>query len=486
MAAPESTNLKQNALGAPSLVYIVIATIAPLAACAANIPLIIGHGNGIAAPADFLLIGCVLLLFAAGYTAMSEHMVHAGAFYAYVTMGLGDRFGTAAGYLALASYNILTICTSAMGGYIISRNLGFELGVDIPWWAASLVVWVLVWFVGYLGIDVGAHFMGVCLVLELTIILAVIGSVLLTDGTAAFPSESFSVETFMSGSPGLGLVFAFACYLGFEATADYGEEARCPHRTVPLATCAALVVVGILFMGCAWAMIAALGSQHVITAAQGEDAGTILYRIVETRTGAIFGHIYNWFYLLSSIACWVSAHNAATRYIYAFGRAGLLPCSLARTHRTRKSPYVAGCVQALFGVCALSVMACLGFSPYAQIGATASALACIGIMLLELLTSLAAVRYLQRHAHESGFNYSVLRRLVAPMASAVLLSCVVVLVMGNLSALTEQESPLVNAILAICMPTIFVIGLWNAQRLQMAGKLPSPLVIMTKGSVRHG
>ena len=127
-----STELKRNALGAPSLVFIVIAAIAPLAACAANIPLIIGHGNGIAAPLDFVLMGVVLALFSCGYTAMSEHMVNAGAFWAYVSEGLGRVAGAAAGYLALVSYNVLTVCTSAMGGYIVSRNLGFELGSTCP------------------------------------------------------------------------------------------------------------------------------------------------------------------------------------------------------------------------------------------------------------------------------------------------------------------------------------------------------------------
>lgn len=485
MAAPESESLKRDALGAPSLVYIVIAAIAPLAACAANIPLIMGHGNGVAAPADFLLVGLVLLLFSAGYTAMSEHMAHAGAFYAYVTLGLGRRVGAAAGYLALASYNVLTVCTSAMGGYIISRNLGFELGVEVPWWAVALVGWAVVWLVGYLGIDVGARFMGACLLLELAILLAVAGSVALADGPAAFPPASFAPASLLSGSPGLGLVFAFACYLGFEATADYAEEARDARRTVPLATCAALVLAGLLFMGVSWAMIAALGPERAVAASRGEDAGTLLYRIVEARTGPLFGHVYNWFYMLSSLACWVSAHNAATRYVYAFGRAGLLPRPLARTHPRRKSPYAAGCAQALLGAAAIAVAALLGLSPYAQVGATASALACVGIMLLELLTSIAAARYLQAHAHAPGFAYGAFRRLVAPVASALLLAGISVLVMGNLPALTEQESGAVNAALALCMPAVFAVGLAAASRLQAAGRLPDPLSIAAEGASRH-
>lgn len=469
-----STELKRDALGAPSLVFIVIAAIAPLAACAANIPLIIGHGNGIAAPTDFVLVGMVLLLFSAGFTAMSEHVANAGAFYAYISEGLGRRAGTAAGYLALVSYNVLTVCTSAMGGYIISRNLGFELGVDLPWWAVSLVLWLVVWSMGFVGIDVGARFMGACLVLELVIIVAAVGSIIADEGLAALPAASFAPASFASGSPGLGLVFAFACYLGFEATADYAEETRRPHRTVPLATYAGLVLVGLIFTVTAWAMVAALGAEGAVAAAQGEDAGTILYRIVEARVGGVFGHVYNWFYMLSALACWVSAHNAAARYLFAFGRAGLLPHRLARTHAQRKSPYVAGGVQACFGATVLAVCALAGLSPYAQIGATASALACVGIMLLELVLSVAAFRYLRAHAGEPGFAYGRFRRAVAPVASAVLLAVVSVLVMTNLAALTEQDSAVVNAVLACCMPAVFVAGYVVAVVRDRCGALPDP------------
>lgn len=475
-----STELKRNALRAPSLVFIVIAAIAPLAACAANIPLIIGHGNGIAAPLDFVLMGVVLALFSCGYTAMSEHMVNAGAFWAYVSEGLGRVAGAAAGYLALVSYNVLTVCTSAMGGYIVSRNLGFELGIDLPWWAVSAVLWVVVWLLGAAGVDVGARFLGVCLVLELVIIVAAVGAVVLGEGLAAFLAASFAPESFVRGSPGLGLVFAFACYLGFEATAEYSEEARDARRTVPRATFAALALVGALFVAAAWAMLAALGPEAV-RLAQGEDAGTILYRIVAARLGAGFGHVYNWFYMLSSIACWVSAHNAATRYLYVFGRAGLLPRVLARTHPRRRSPYVAGLAQAAFGGGVLALAAAAGLSPYAQIGATASALACVGVMLLELLASVAAFCYLRRHAGEPGFEYGFLRARVAPVLAAVALGAVSVLVMANLSALTEQESFAVNLVLGCLMPAVLGVGWLVAARRARRGTLPDPAGISVEG-----
>lgn len=472
-----STELKRDALGVPSLVFVALAAVAPLAACAANIPLIVGHGNGIAAPLDFVLVGAVLLLFSVGFTAMSRHMANAGAFYAYVSEGLGRRVGAAAGYVALFSYNVLTVCTSAMGGYILSNNLSMELGLELPWWAISLVGWAVIWGLGSLGIEAGARFLGVTLVLELAVVVLVAGAVLAQEGLSALGALSGAPAAALEGSPGLGIVFAFACYLGFEATADYGEEARDPARTVPVATYAAVVVVALVFVSAAVAMIASLGPAEIVRASQLESAGTILHGIVVERLGEGVGHAYNWLYMVSSVACWLSAHNAASRYLYAFGRAGLLPAALSRTHARRKSPFVAGVAQALLGALVVGTCAAAGLSPYAQTGAVASALACVGIMLLEVLLSLAAFVYLRRHRGEPGFPGGVFTTTVAPALSVVLLGAMSVLVMSNLPALTEQDSPVLNVALGLLVPVVAVVGYALACGRDARGELPDPATI---------
>ena len=472
-----STELKRDALGVPSLVFVALAAVAPLAACAANIPLIVGHGNGIAAPLDFVLVGAVLLLFSVGFTAMSRHMANAGAFYAYVSEGLGRRAGAAAGYVALFSYNVLTVCTSAMGGYILSNNLSMGLGLELPWWAISLVGWAVIWGLGSLGIEAGARFLGVTLVLELAVVVLVAGAVLAQEGLSALGALSGAPAAALEGSPGLGTVFAFACYLGFEATADYGEEARDPARTVPVATYAAVVVVALVFVSAAVAMIASLGPAEIVRASRLESAGTILHGIVVERLGEGVGHAYNWLYMVSSVACWLSAHNAASRYLYAFGRAGLLPAALARTHARRKSPFVAGVVQALLGALVVGTCAAAGLSPYAQTGAVASALACVGIMLLEVLLSLAALVYLRRHRGEPGFPGGLFITTVAPALSVALLGVMSVLVMSNLPALTEQDSPVLNVALGLLVPVVAVAGYALACRRAARGELPGPAPI---------
>ncbi len=58
---------------------------------------------------------------------------------------------------------------------------------------------------------------------------------------------SFSPGAILSGAPGIAFAFAFAGFIGFEATAIYGEESRTPRRTVPLATYLSVGIITAVF-----------------------------------------------------------------------------------------------------------------------------------------------------------------------------------------------------------------------------------------------
>lgn len=121
-----------------------------------------------------------------------------------------------------------------------------------------------------LSVDVGAKFLGV-LVLAEVLSLALVAVVILAQGggpeglgfAASFAPDNIFTGGF-AGSAGIALTFAFASYIGFEATANYGEETRDPKRTVPIATYLAVGLIAVLFAVTSWAMVSGLGSSHVI------------------------------------------------------------------------------------------------------------------------------------------------------------------------------------------------------------------------------
>ncbi|WP_190813048.1 APC family permease [Saccharopolyspora pogona] len=78
-------------LGTRDLVLAALAFAGPLAGTSGYITIIIAYGNGLGAPSAFLVTTVALLFFAAGYGAMTRFVPNPGAFYAYITAGLGRR-----------------------------------------------------------------------------------------------------------------------------------------------------------------------------------------------------------------------------------------------------------------------------------------------------------------------------------------------------------------------------------------------------------
>lgn len=469
------TELKHGVIGTLSLVFLVIAAAAPLGASATNTPLIFSLGNGAAAPLDFVFIGVLLIIFSVGFTAMASHVTNAGAFYTYISMGLGKRLGTAAGYIAVAAYNLLTVYLVSAGGTFAASIIEQELGLAIPWWAASLILAAIILLFSYFGIEGGTKFLMVCLVCEVTVLAVVDLNVLFQEGVGAYTMDAFSLDTFFSGAPGLGVCFAFLCFIGFEATAIFGEETKNPRKTVPRATYIAVVVIGLVYSLSAWSVIAAVGSENVVELATNDPSG-MYHSVAVEYCGAAIGHIFYWLLVISNFASWMAAHNMASRYLFAFSRAGLLPKPLSRTN-THKSPFIASCVNMVFAVGVAFVLALFNLDPYSQIGAICSAIAIVGIMALELVVCIAVILYMRKHNKENGFNHNVFQTTIAPIVALVGMVYVLWLVLSNFPLLTGFDSLPVNLFLGGLTLIVGIIGFIIAIQMDKRGKLSDPVSI---------
>src|SRR3954471_21507204 len=96
--------LKRNAVGTVGVIFMAVATAAPITAMVGNVPIAVGFGNGAYAPAGYVVATVVLCLFAIGYSAMAKHITATGAFYGFVSFGLGRVVGLAAGALTTLAY----------------------------------------------------------------------------------------------------------------------------------------------------------------------------------------------------------------------------------------------------------------------------------------------------------------------------------------------------------------------------------------------
>lgn len=356
-AAPKS--LKRDQLGVPSIVFLVLAAVAPLTAAIVVLPLAIGFGNGGGLPVAVIVVAIALLLFAVGYAQMSKELVNAGGFYAIAVKGLGRSAGLVTGLIATVGYNAFVAGgTGTIGFFTGSVVFPTLFGFEVHWYIVGAIAFILCFLLARRGIHVSAVILGIALVIETSILVAFAISVLVRTGfdIAAF-TLALSPEILVGGSIWIAFLLVATAFLGFEATALFSEEAKTPRVTVPRATYAAIIIIGVLHAFVGWAIVSALGVKDAQGAALDSlAAGDLTIKLLETYLGPIIATIALVLLVVSVIAAQLAFHNSAARYLYALGRARILPSWLATTNR-HGAPERALLVNLIFGLVIAGIFA---------------------------------------------------------------------------------------------------------------------------------
>src|SRR5437764_10545211 len=114
-------------------------------------------------------------------------------------------------------------------GFLINVLVTSYVGPSVPWWVWTFVVMAFTGVLGYRHIELSSKVLGVLLVAEITIVLVMDAGIIgHGGGPEGFSTALLKPSEIMSGSPGIGLMFAIAGFIGFEATALFRDEARDP------------------------------------------------------------------------------------------------------------------------------------------------------------------------------------------------------------------------------------------------------------------
>ena len=437
----DGSQLKRDTIGVSHIVFFVVAAAAPLTAVVGVSPATFAFGNGAGVPGTFLLVGGLYLVFAVGFTAMTQFIGSAGGFYPYISNGLGRPVGVAGAFIALTTYNAIQVSVYGLFGYFVHAMVVDAGGPDIHWLVYVTVLVAAVYVCGIRQIEFSGRLLGICMIAEIAILFALGIAILLAgggpDGITLAPFGARAIVT-----PGLGvaLVFVVASFIGFEATAIFGEEAIEPKRTIPRATYIAVTIIALFYAFATWTITLHYGPSRIVEEAAAHTA-TLYLSAVQQRLGAPAGMVLNLLLITSLFACALSFHNTINRYFFAIGREGLAWSGLARTHAVHQSPYVAGAVQTVIGWCIAAAFALAGQDAYAVVFAWMGTLASLGILVLQVLVSVSIVRFFATNPRGIGIG----SRLIAPAVSAVGLATCLVLMIANLSLVSGSESLIVTS-----------------------------------------
>ncbi|SEB17162.1 MULTISPECIES: APC family permease [unclassified Mycobacterium] len=432
--APEDATGLNRTLGVAHIVFMVVAFAAPLTVFAGLIPLMLGSGNGIGTPVDFVIVGVVLVLFTVGYSAMTPEVRNAGAFYSYVQRGLGTAAGLGAAALALVTYSLLIVSVAAYLGAAARNVIHTFAGVAVPWWILAAAGLAAIGYLGYRNVEVSARVLGVLLIAEIGIVALVDVAIVLRGGADGLSAHPLTWDAFTSGATGTGIMFAVFGFVGFEATAVFRSEAKDPDRTIPRATYTAVVVIAAIYTVSSWAMINGLGVTRTVEAAANDPEG--LAAGLATRYVSQLAHDAVQVLLVSSFfACVLTAHNVVSRYLFALGRQGALPVPLGAVHPVHRSPHVASLLTSGVIATLVAVTAILGLDPVVQIYAWFGGAGTLGLIVLLALTSAAIVVHFRQLRTASTW-----RGTVAPALALAALGTILVLVISNFELLIGSRT----------------------------------------------
>lgn len=449
--APEPRRLRGN-LGVASIVFMVVAAAAPLGVIGGVVPLGLANGNGTGFPATFIVATVILLLFSAGFTAMTPFVEEAGAFFSYVRQSLGLPVGIGIAFVAVVAYVALEAGVYGLLGPAGASVVELFGGPAVPWWVFAAAAFAVTTYLGYRNIELSSRVLGVLLTAEIAIVAALDLVIVVRGGDQGLSTGIVNPEAIVSGSLGIGLLFAIISYVGFEATAIFRDEARTPDRTIPRATYVSLLLIGVFYAITSWALISAWGDDEAI--AHATDHGATFLGDTAARYIGVFGaDVITVLYFTSLFACILAFHNVASRYIFALAQKDVLPASLSRPHTAHGSPHRASLW--ISGVVALAVVLAVvfGLDPAAQFYTWFAGATTVGIVLLLIATSVAVLVFFARDRR----GRSQWRVRIAPALGLVGLLGSLVLILTNLSDLVGGSS-LLAWVIVVLLSGAFLAG----------------------------
>jgi ethanolamine permease len=294
------------------------------------------------------LITVLYATFIFSYTELTTAMPHAGGPFAYARRA----FGPIGGYIA----GLATLIEFLFAPPAIALAIGTYLNVQFPGFdpkLAAVCAYLIFMALNILGVSIAANFellVTLLAVLELCVFMAVVApgfewSSFAANGWAH--GSEFTLDTW--GGIFAAIPFAIWFFLAIEGVAMAAEEAREPHRTIPLAYITGMLTLALLAAG---VMVFAGGVGDWPSLSNINDPlPRAMARVVGNSSGWL--HMLVWLGLFGLVASFHGIILGYSRQIFALARAGYLPPILARIHPRFRTPHLAILAGGAVGILAI-------------------------------------------------------------------------------------------------------------------------------------
>jgi amino acid transporter len=413
-AAPRGfQHLREHSIGLPQVLFQSITHMAPGAAVAYSIYISVQYSNqALPLSVALALVACICAATAIGQLA--KLFPSAGGMYMYAARSLGPWAGFLVAWLFILFEPLVAPFLYLEFGWAMREVFQSEVGWHYAgqWWIWVALVTVIVFLLTYRDVRLSTT-AGVILGGFEIAIFGGLAIWMLISNAGDINAQPFNPSHAVGHWSGVfkGMVFAILAFIGFEAAAPLGEEARHPRRTIPRAVVGSAIVIGLFYVLCSFAWVFGAGFDNFVKQASGADPWRALGKVFwGTGWILVFIAICN-----SIVANSNAAVNAATRVFYALARNGLAPRPLGHTHPEFKTPHVAIIWMSGFAF-VLSLAAGIAWGPLNGFATVATAATPVVIVVYMLIAAGCITYYLG--PGRSAFN--PLLHLVLPIGGIVL------------------------------------------------------------------
>jgi amino acid transporter len=271
-----------------------------------------------------ICLGYVISLFARRYSG-------AGAMYEYLVHGAHPSVGV----FGAGIYGVGILFLGGGGVFIangfLAQTFLADIHISVTWWILGLVV---------LGVAVGLNHVGVRVAVQGVLALAAISmipflilaiTIIAKGGANGNTLAVFGTSHSSWNSVFHGILFAVTLFIGFEAAASLGEEAREPHKAIPRALIGSVALAGIFYLLVTYAGAIGFGVKGAETAWFADPSP--MGALAQQYDGHWLSVLIDLVVMLDSISVALAFTVAGSRVFFALGRDGLLPKFTTRVSR---------------------------------------------------------------------------------------------------------------------------------------------------------
>jgi basic amino acid/polyamine antiporter, APA family len=290
---------------------------------------------------SFAMAGIVAGLTAVCYAELAGAVPVAGSSYSYAYTTLGEFAAVGVGACLLLEWGVAGAAVAVGWSQYLNQFLGNVFGFQLPealsnapeqggvFNLPAVVLVVMVALLLIRGVSESAKTNAIMVVIKIAVLIMFIAI-----GVQGWNSENLTPMApfgFAGITAAAGVIFF--TFVGLDGVAAAGEEAKNPHRNLPLAILIALVTVIVMYVLVALVAVAAQPADQF----EGQEAG--LSQILQDVTGATWpGTVIAAGAIISIFSVTLVSLYGQTRILFAMSRDGMIPEMFHRVNPRTLTP----------------------------------------------------------------------------------------------------------------------------------------------------